>query len=126
VFYRAKLEKCIEAAQPFFKSKITVETLRTRNKSQKYTLPRFFIMGMLFRNSHLSAPQIAKMIGLKDHTSVLHGVNRANEIWGEIVLRQAYDQIFEKEEFENRKYTFVNGEGWVLKKDFQVGLDEEL
>jgi hypothetical protein len=126
VFYRAKLEKCIEAAQPFFKEKITVETLKTRSKLKKYVRPRFFIMGMLFKNSHLSGPQIAKMLGLKDHTSVLNGVNRANEIWGEIVLRQAYDQIFEKEEFENRKYTFVNGEGWVLKKDYQARLDEEL
>ena len=70
--------------------------------------------------------RLAKMLGLKDHTSVLNGVNRANEIWGEIVLRQAYDQIFEKEEFENRKYTFVNGQGWVLKKDYQARLDEEL
>ena len=118
MFYRAKLEKCIEAAQPFFKSKITVKTLMTRSKSQKYTLPRFFVMGMLFKNSHLSGPQIAKMLGLKDHTSVLNGVNRANEIWGESVLREEYQKFFQ--------YVFVNGEGWVLKKDYQARLDEEL
>ena len=126
MFYKDKLRKCIEAAQPFFKFKITVETLMTASKSHKFTRPRFFIMGMLYEHSHLSGPQIAKMLGLKDHTSVLHGVNRANEIWGETVLREAYEQIFEKEEFENKKYTFVNGEGWVLKKDYQARLDEEL
>ena len=126
MFYKDKLRKCIDAAQPFFKFKITVETLMTASKSHKFTRPRFFIMGMLYEHSHLSGPQIAKMLGLKDHTSVLHGVNRANEIWGATVLREAYEQIFEKEEFENKKYTFVNGEGWVLKKDYQARLDEEL
>ncbi len=118
MFYRAKLEKCIEVAQPFFKAKISVKTLMTASKSPKYTWPRFFIMGMLWKNSHLSLPQLARMFCLKNHTTVLHGVRRAYEIWGEGFLRQEYQDAFD--------YTFVNGEGWVLTKHFQARLDEEL
>jgi len=45
-------------------------------------------MGLLDKSSQYSRRQIANMLNMKDHTSILHGCNRAYEIWG--------DELFEE------------------------------
>jgi chromosomal replication initiation ATPase DnaA len=88
LFYKSKLKKCIEVAQPYFENEITIERLQNRRRTKDYVLPRFFVMGLLDKSSQYSRRQIANMLNMKDHTSILHGCNRAYEIWG--------DELFEE------------------------------
>lgn len=58
---------------------IPLDILRTRTRIQPVVDTRQAIMLVLRRRTTLSSPQIARALGLGDHTTVLHGIRKASE-----------------------------------------------
>jgi chromosomal replication initiator protein len=53
---------------------ITLTELRSDDRQRKYAWPRQIAYIRLFDETKLSYPQIARLMGKKDHTTVMHGV----------------------------------------------------
>jgi len=54
---------------------ISKDMLRSNRRSKHVVLAKHFVMYWCVRLTNLSTPQIGKLMGGKDHTSVLHGKN---------------------------------------------------
>lgn len=59
---------------------IRVSELKSSKRVRKLSLPRQICMYLLRKHLLMSYPEIGKFLGGKDHTTVLHGVNKINEM----------------------------------------------
>jgi len=57
---------------------ITVEDLKGRNRSARIALQRQVVMYVMREETGASLPQIALVLGGRDHTTVLHGCERVS------------------------------------------------
>lgn len=57
-------------------TRLTPEQIRQACRKRRISRPRQAAMYALHRRTLWSSPQIAKFLGLKDHTSVLHGIKK--------------------------------------------------
>ena len=55
---------------------ITAEKIRERNRKRKVVMARQSIMYALRKRTKWSTPQIARFVGLTDHSTVVHGIAR--------------------------------------------------
>ena len=138
--------KALERASEHFGREITLKDLHLRCHSPLYSWPRFFVMAYLRAQEvkPLSRPQIAAIMRLKDHTSILHGERRAKKLWPEIdfvamarkdfadELAEIERKAREAEEREKREqrvmrmlnegrrnfmpWRYLNGAGWALEE----------
>ena len=106
---RFKLDEAISVCRLYFpKQPISRQFIRTPCKQEQYTRPRWFIMAYL-REAGFSFPQIAHMVGMRDHTTVMHGVKKAHGLWGKLLFEQLYAHRNEPPETATR---FTNNTGW--------------
>ena len=121
-------KRALERASVFFRRDITLNDLRKRCRSPQYSRPRFFVMAYLRaqKEKPLSYPQIANILRLKDHTSVLHGEDRARTLWPEIdfdqMVQEDFTPVREIDRLLNEgrdnflTWRFLNGGGWKLEE----------
>ncbi len=64
---------------------------------QEYARWRFYSMALMEAHG-VSQPRIAKVLDLKDHTAVLHGLRRAHGHDGKLLHKQ--EPLWKKEHFE--------------------------
>ena len=53
---------------------LTMRELRSDNRSRAFSWPRQVAYLRLYDETNLSLPQIARLLGKKDHTTVLYGI----------------------------------------------------
>lgn len=118
------LTKALERATEYFGREITLDSLRTRYKSKFYTRPRFYVAAYLKAQSKkfYSYPQIATIFQQGDHTTVMNGVKRAHEAWGEqhfnrlaLLDWSPVSTVTHEEMLQiglSNLHNFVNGSGW--------------
>ena len=132
-YYSDTLEKAAKWASIEFNRLITVQALRADTKAIAHSHPRFFAMAYMHATGRFSLPQIARAFKLKDHTTVLHGLRRADghdgkgktanktPLWDserfKNMVRQDYPvTTVSAEDIEaigERNLKFVNGNGWA-------------
>ncbi len=61
------------------KHELTVDELKSTTRARRIAWPRQEAMLRLRDETAMSLPQIAEKLGLKDHTTVLHGIRAASE-----------------------------------------------
>lgn len=61
-------------------SKINWERIKSKSRKREICYPREICYYILYKYTTLSANSIGKMIGGRDHTSVLHGKNRLKDL----------------------------------------------
>lgn len=54
--------------------------LKDRSRNKRICLPRHVLCYMAYMHTGLSMPQIARQLGRKDHTTVLHGRDKIREM----------------------------------------------
>ncbi|MCO4093100.1 MAG: hypothetical protein HEQ34_14305, partial [Sphingorhabdus sp.] len=59
---------------------IPAGSIKSKRKTNEYCRPRFAVMYAARRMSKRSYPEIGRIIGRRDHTTVLHGYNRAKAL----------------------------------------------
>ena len=64
-----------------------------QSRDMKYTLPRYVIMGLMLEMTNISMPGIGRRLGGRDHTTVINGRNRINELLKSESFRNRFDQI---------------------------------
>lgn len=55
---------------------ITADKIRERNRKRRVAMARQSIMYVLRKRTKWSTPQIARFVGLTDHSTVIHGIAR--------------------------------------------------
>jgi len=60
---------------------LTVKEITSRNRTWRVSHPRQEAMYELYTRTKLSLPQVARKLGLTDHSTVMHGI-RAHEARG--------------------------------------------
>ena len=58
---------------------VTVDELLGQNRSSKIAEPRQLAMYLLREFNEISLPQIGEILGGRDHTTVMHGINKVRE-----------------------------------------------
>jgi len=58
---------------------VSVQELIGQNRSAKVAVPRQMVMYILREFNEISLPQIGELLGGRDHTTVMHGINRVRE-----------------------------------------------
>lgn len=56
---------------------LTVSDLKGRNKKAAYAWPRQLAMLRIYDETSLSMPQIGRLMGNRDHTTILYGMRAA-------------------------------------------------
>ena len=59
---------------------ITMEELLSKSRSQRVAFPRQVAMYMLRKESELSLPKIGELLGGRDHTTVMYGHEKINDL----------------------------------------------
>ncbi len=59
--------------------KVDMETLKSSNRARPIAWPRQVAMYLLRTETDMSLPQIGQLLGGRDHTTVLYGVEKVNE-----------------------------------------------
>ena len=78
------------------KSGVPIEALLSQKRSQKYARPRFIIYYLSRNLTKLSLPAIGRAID-RDHTSVMHGIERAEYLLeNDQAFRALYRSIVEQ------------------------------
>jgi len=126
-FYQNTLEQAAKWASIEFGRLITIEALRAKTKARSHTAPRFFVMAYLDATGKYSQPQIAKMLHLGDHTTVLNGLRRAHGYDGKGYRvskgkRYKIEPLWTSEQFvkmaesdtPEADFNFVSGLGWKV------------
>jgi chromosomal replication initiator protein len=92
---RLSLEAILEVAASMFG--ISIADLTGRSRSAKIALQRQIVMYVMREETGASLPQIGTVLGGRDHTTVIHGVERvASEIEGDADLRRQVTELREK------------------------------
>jgi chromosomal replication initiator protein len=55
---------------------LSVQDLIGQNRSAKFAVPRQMVMYILREFNEVSLPQIGELLGGRDHTTVMHGINK--------------------------------------------------
>ncbi len=71
VFTGTKFQRIVRRAVKVFG--VSVSLIKSQRRSRQIVLARQFIMYWAVRTTSLSLPQIGKLMGGRDHTTVLHG-----------------------------------------------------
>jgi chromosomal replication initiator protein len=74
---------------------ITFTELRNDSKKKKYSWPRQVACLRLYDETRLSFPQIARLIGLKDHTSIIYAVKACRQKIKQGLLEGELDESVE-------------------------------
>lgn len=112
-FYKETLEKAAARATKEFGRPITTQLLKAKTKARSHTEPRYFVMAYMHATGRYSQPQIAKALGLEDHSTVLHGLRRAHGHDGKFLTGpKQIKPLWKKEQFENM--VFLDGTGAKL------------
>ncbi len=105
-----QLDRAIISARKYFNNeRISRKTLRRPGRRPYACQVRFFVSAWLRAHTDFSYPMIAGLLHKKDHTTIMNGVRRAYELWGD-------DLLFQQAMRPKRQVTegvFVNGEGWT-------------
>lgn len=75
---------------------ITKDSLLSNSRRREYSIPRSIISNLLKEFSYLSYPAIAKLLGKKDHTTIMHHIKcKENQLsfWNYTEVHGAYDRI---------------------------------
>ncbi len=59
--------------------RVTRNMIRSKRRTREFIIPRHFIMYWAVRLTPLSYPQIGRLMGGRDHTTVLHGARSYRE-----------------------------------------------
>lgn len=90
-----KIQEVLDAVSIFFD--IRIKDLLSPKRNKEIVLPRQIIMYLLRENLHLSFPQIAKALGGRDHTTIMHGYRKMkNLIKEKDTLRHDIDAVKDK------------------------------
>jgi chromosomal replication initiator protein len=60
---------------------VQIAALEGEAKAHKFSHPRYAAFKILRENTGMSMPQIARHFGGRDHTTVMHGLKRADELY---------------------------------------------
>ncbi|MDX1437833.1 MAG: helix-turn-helix domain-containing protein, partial [Anaerolineales bacterium] len=71
-------EDIIEAVSEVFE--VSEESLLGRSRARKVALPRQIAMYLLRKEAHISLPQIGEQLGGRDHTTIMHGCDKINDL----------------------------------------------
>jgi chromosomal replication initiator protein len=92
---RLQPEEIVEAVAADYK--ITLEQMLGRNRAREVALPRQIAMFLLREELNLSLPQIGQALGGRDHTTVMYGSDKINDlIEQDERLRKRVSRIREK------------------------------
>lgn len=58
---------------------VSADDITSKKRNSEYVLPRQVVMYLCKNLTETSLSQIGKLLGKKDHTTVIHGVNKINE-----------------------------------------------
>lgn len=111
---KSYLKPALQAASVYLGRTVTKESLRQSCKRVDVVRQRWFV-GAYLRAVHnlglrgYSYPQISKILSLRDHTSVMHGVRSAHALWGEGL----FEELVLRDEALENAWRFENGVGWV-------------
>jgi chromosomal replication initiator protein len=59
---------------------VTTERISSKDRSHKVALPRQIAMYLLRKEAHLSLPEIGNMLGGRDHTTVMYGCDKIEDL----------------------------------------------
>lgn len=78
----------LHAASVYFGEPVTRAYIRERTKRREVVYRRFFVMAYMRWHDpkKLSFPVIARILGMADHTSVMHGVRKARAAFPDAVF----------------------------------------
>lgn len=82
-------DEAIEAARTFFQNTaINRKSVLKRSKARPIVIQRKFVAAYLRARDprHWSYPNIASRLGQKDHTTAIHYIRHAHELWGETLF----------------------------------------
>lgn len=71
VVYQSEYQKIEARAIKLFR--VTRADLRSKRRQEALSFARQFVMYWAYRRTTLSCPQIGRLLGKRDHTSILHG-----------------------------------------------------
>jgi len=90
-----KIQEVLDAVSISFD--IRIKDLLSPKRNKEIVLPRQIIMYLLREDLHLSFPQIAKALGGRDHTTIMHGYRKMkNLIKEKDTLRHDIDAVKDK------------------------------
>jgi len=116
-FYNDILQDAVKHASIEFGRLITVKSLLTKCKSPHYTEPRWFCMAYMHAIDRYSYPRIARAFGMKDHTTVLHGLRRAHGHDGVNITKAP---LWTKERFKNMAMRDGRIDGAIVSADLET------
>ena len=102
------LKAALDACSEFNGLPIPRSHIEAKSKRFIHSHPRQFVMAHMRRHSDLSLPQIARLLGFKDHTTVLHGIKAAWNRWED---DPDFLRLMTPEQPETEG-VFVSGKGW--------------
>lgn len=73
--WRAKI---LEAVAKSFH--VTADDLKSASRHTRHTIPRFAACLMLREEGRMSYPQIGRMLGGRDHSTIIYAVRRARQL----------------------------------------------
>ena len=89
---KLSLDAILEIGAEFFG--VTVAELKGRNRSARIALQRQIVMYVMREETGASLPQIAQVLGGRDHTTVLHGYDRvSSELDGDPDLSRTINDL---------------------------------
>ena len=108
-FYANIFNWALARASVQFDREVTLEAVLATCKARYHVEPRWFCMAYLHATGRYSMPQIARALGLKDHTTVLFGLRRAHGYDGKPITikrkgvnSKVYPRpLWKKEQFKN-------------------------
>jgi chromosomal replication initiator protein len=91
---------------------ITPHDLMSRWRPKRLSYPRFACVRFMRKLTDLSYPQIARALGMKDHTSTMHAMRRSNDLLHEdSAWRACYLRALANMETQGRGATAGDGAG---------------
>lgn len=73
-----KPDQILDAVSSMFG--VTVERLLGRDRSRQVALPRQVVMYLMREEANISLPQIGELLGGRDHTTVMYGCDKINDM----------------------------------------------
>lgn len=109
-------EKVLQLIASHFRCR--VEDIKSRNRSAHFVRPRFMAIWFLRNTENLSSPVIGRLLGGRDHTSILYAERRAEDMFivdlemnaAKTCLLERHAQIFAARSLTRHKFkTKLNG-----------------
>lgn len=89
--YLTTMQKILRAVADEFG--MTIDEILSRHQQLKFTTPRFVAIGLMIELTQLSLPAIGRHLGGRDHTTIISGRRRINELLESEAFRNRFDQI---------------------------------